>query len=257
MLTLHNINFWAHNKQLLKDISCTARAGEFIIIVGTNGAGKTTLFDIIAGKHVAQQGNISIAGNDVTNLQEQQRATHITRVFQDTNLNTVGTLTVAQNLALAQLRTRPARLITHVRSFDRTAGKLLVQSCGMDHTILDQPMSTLSGGQRQLLAFAMATQYTPKLLLLDEPTAALDPQAATTLLKHVINYVKNHRVTTLLITHDPQIALTLGDTIWVLDQGSISKTYTTQGKASLKPKDLVGQIDYNTLQRSIQSHWNC
>jgi ATP-binding cassette subfamily B protein len=103
---------------------------------------------------------------------------------------------------------------------------------------------SLSGGQRQLIAFVMATQLIPKLLLLDEPTAALDPQAATTLLKHAGRFITSHRVTTMMITHDPYIAMSMGNKIWVLENGVITKTFSAEEKKKIHPNELIGHIDY-------------
>ena len=105
-------------------------------------------------------------------------------------------------------------------------------------------MNSLSGGQRQLIAFVMATQLIPKLLLLDEPTAALDPQAATTLLKHAGRFIKDHKVTTMLITHDPYIAMSMGNKIWVLENGVIARIFSEEEKKNLHPDELIGHIDY-------------
>jgi putative ABC transport system ATP-binding protein len=108
-------------------------------------------------------------------------------------------------------------------------------------------MNSLSGGQRQLIAFVMATQLIPKLLLLDEPTAALDPQAATTLLKHAGRFITSHRVTTMMITHDPYIAMSMGNKIWVLENGAITRTFSAEEKKKIHPNELIGHIDYAQL----------
>ena len=108
-------------------------------------------------------------------------------------------------------------------------------------------MNSLSGGQRQLIAFVMSTLHIPQILLLDEPTAALDPQAATKLLQFASSFIKQHKVTTLMITHDPHIALSMGNKVWILEDGKITKQYNEADKKSLNPDKLIGQIDYATL----------
>ena len=224
--------------------------GDFIVIVGANGAGKTTFFDTIAGKTIPQTGTITLDGVDVTKLSEQERSGMVTRLFQNTQLNSVGSFTVAQNLAMALYSRRNARLVDGMQAMPRAQAENIVKGLGMDVAILNKQMNSLSGGQRQLIAFAMATLMIPKILLLDEPTAALDPQAATKLLKYAAHFIKQHKVTTLLITHDPHIALSLGNKIWVLEDGTITKHYGVQDKNTLNPDQLIGQIDYAQLSSS-------
>ncbi len=215
--------------------------------MGANGAGKTTFFDTIAGKTIPQKGTITLDGIDVTKLSEQERSGMVTRLFQNTQLNSVGSFTVAQNLAMALYSRRNARLVDGMQAMPRAQAENIVKGLGMDVAILNKQMNSLSGGQRQLIAFAMATLMIPKILLLDEPTAALDPQAATRLLKYAAHFIKQHKVTTLLITHDPHIALSLGNKIWVLEHGAITKHYGVQDKNTLNPDQLIGQIDYAQL----------
>jgi putative ABC transport system ATP-binding protein len=247
MLKLKNITVQFGQQKILHDLSCHAQPGDFIVIVGSNGAGKSTFFDTIAGKIRPALGTVTIDGKDVTHFNEQQRACMVTRIFQNTHLNSVGSLTVAQNLAIAQYSRRPAQLIDGMTSMPRALAEDLIRTIGMDTSILDKPMQALSGGQRQLIAFAMATQHIPKILLLDEPTAALDPQAATRLLQHARAFIKKHKVTTLLITHDPYIALNMGNKIWILQDGNIVQEYTSEQKKHLDPNKLIGQIDYAKL----------
>lgn len=249
MLRLEDINIWFNNNHILRNFSCTVDEGDFVVIVGANGTGKSTLFDTIAGKTKPLSGIITLQDEDVTQLSELQRSSMITRIFQNTELNSAGALTVWQNLALAHYSRRSARLADGMQVMPRDHAEKLVQGLGFNSAILDKSMKSLSGGQRQLIAFAMATQLIPKLLLLDEPTAALDPQAATRLLEHATKFIKQHKVTTLLITHDPHIALSIGNKIWVLEKGKITKQYSTEDKKNLNPDSLIGQIDYAKLAR--------
>lgn len=247
MLKLKNIDVWFGHNHILKDLSCDVQKGDFIVIVGANGAGKSTFFDTIAGKIKPKDGTISLEGSDITPFNEQQRAGTITRIFQNTQLNSVGSLTVAQNLAIAHYSRRRTRLVNGMQAMPREQAEKIMHTLGIDSSILEKPMNSLSGGQRQLIAFAMSTQLIPKILLLDEPTAALDPQAATKLLKYANQFIKHHKITTLLITHDPQIALSMGNKIWILEHGTISKQFDAHEKKNLNPDNLIGQIDYKNI----------
>jgi putative ABC transport system ATP-binding protein len=247
MLKLNKINVWFGNNHVLRDLSCEIEPGDFIVIVGANGQGKSTFFDTIAGKVKPASGTIVLDNNDITALNEQERAGLITRIFQNTQLNSVGSLTVQQNLAMAYYSRRSVRLVDGMQVMPRLKAEYLMRNIGMDVSILDKPMSALSGGQRQLIAFVMSTQLIPKILLLDEPTAALDPQSATKLLQYAARFIKEHAITTLLITHDPHIALSIGNKVWILEDGKISKQFGAQEKKNLNPDKLIGQIDYASL----------
>jgi putative ABC transport system ATP-binding protein len=247
MLKLNNIDVWFGSNHVLRNLSCDVEPGDFIVIVGANGQGKSTLFDTIAGKVMPTSGTITIDDVDVTNLDERERASMITRIFQNTQLNSVGTLTVHQNLAMAHYSRRSARFGDGMKAMPRERAEYLITSIGMDGEVLDKPMNALSGGQRQLIAFVMATQMIPKVLLLDEPTAALDPHSATLLLQYSAQFIRRHKVTTLLITHDPHIALSIGNKVWILEDGKISKQFNAEEKKTLNPDKLIGQIDYESL----------
>ncbi len=247
MLKLKNINVSFGNNHILRNLSCDVQPGDFIVIVGANGAGKSTFFDTIAGKIKPKNGSITLDNADITQLNEQQRSGMITRIFQNTRLNSVGSFTVKQNLAIAQYSRRNARLVNGMQAMPNERAEQLILNLGMDPSILEKPMNALSGGQRQLIAFVMATQLTPKILLLDEPTAALDPQAATKLLHYAAQFIKQHHITTLLITHDPHIALNIGNKIWILENGTISRQFSSEEKKNLNPDKLIGQIDYEKI----------
>lgn len=251
MLDLKNINVIFGTNHVLKDLSCTVDEGDFIVIVGTNGAGKSTLFDTIAGKVKPTSGSIVLDGVEITNTNEIQRASMITRLFQNPRLNSVGSMTVAQNLAMARYSRRSAQLVDGMNGLTADRATQILAPIGIDtQAILQKPMNSLSGGQRQLIAFIMSTQHAPKILLLDEPTAALDPQAATKLLTLAYQFTQKHKITTLLITHDPYIALSIGNKIWILQDGKITKQYGMEDKKNLTAHDLIGNIDYATLSDS-------
>jgi putative ABC transport system ATP-binding protein len=249
MLKLRNISVSFDKKEILKNISCTIESGDFIVIVGGNGAGKSTFFDTIAGKNIPDSGTILFNNQDITSINESSRAKFISRIFQNTHLNSVGTLTVLENLALSQLNNKKASFRHKTADMSNEKALELIQKIGLSESILHTRMSQISGGQRQLIAFVMATQQIPSLLLLDEPTAALDPQSATTLLVHATTFIKEHKITTLLITHDPYIAMTIGNKIWILENGQIIKTYEEEEKTKINdPNSLIGQINYSLLK---------
>jgi putative ABC transport system ATP-binding protein len=247
MLQLKDITVSLGNNDVLRNLSCHVEEGDCIAIVGANGAGKSTLFDTISGKILPNSGSIFLDKAEVTSLNEKKRSSMITRIFQNVNLNSVGSLTVAENLSLAHYSRRPARLVSGMKAMKRSQAEEIIHDLAMPLHILDTPMHYLSGGQRQLLAFTMAIQLTPKLLLLDEPTAALDPQAATKLLTHAARFIRAHKITTLLITHDPHIALSMGNKIWILKDGKISQQFNAEEKKLINPEQLIGQIDYAQL----------
>lgn len=247
MIKFENVSVTIDNKQILKNISCTINTGDFIVIVGPNGAGKSTFFDMISGKHIPTSGNIFLDGSNITNLNEQHRALFISRLFQNPQLNGVASMTVAQNLALSNYKDKTIALINGMEKFPAHLKEELEKLNLGSEKILQTPMKDLSGGQRQLLAFIMATILPPRLFMLDEPTAALDPQSATKLLQFAIKFINEHKMTTLLITHDPELALAIGKKIWILENGHITKQFDSQDIKNISTSDLIGHIDYSNL----------
>lgn len=160
-------------------------------------------------------------------------------------------MSVAQNLAMAHYSRRSVKLVDGMDGLTQEQLEQMLAPLQLDTaSILQKPMSALSGGQRQLIAFMMSTQHAPKILLLDEPTAALDPQAATKLLKLAHQFTHTHKITTLLITHDPHIALSIGNKIWILENGKITKQFEQSDKKNLHTDDLIGHIDYDALAQT-------
>lgn len=211
MLKVDTVSVMFGDTCILKDFSLEVRAGELVAVVGHNGAGKSTLFNVIAGATIPQSGTIWLDGEDITQTLESERALVISRLVQDVTLGSVGQMTVAENLCLASLKGKRVTLRAPNRRFIRElAQDILKPFCLGLEDKLDVPMAYLSGGQRQIIAFIMATLVKPKLLLLDEPTAALDPQSALRLLNFVNEYVKNHGIAALVITHDHAIARDFG-----------------------------------------------
>ncbi|HSC25021.1 MAG TPA: ATP-binding cassette domain-containing protein [Candidatus Babeliales bacterium] len=250
MIKFENVSVTINNKQILKNISCTINTGDFIVIVGPNGAGKSTFFDMISGKRIPTNGKILLDDTDITHLSEQHRATLISRLFQNPQLNGVASMTVAQNLALSNYKSKRVSLCNGMKKFPANLANELNKLNLGSEKILNTPMKDLSGGQRQLLAFIMATILPPRLFMLDEPTAALDPQSATNLLQFAVKFINEHSLTTLLITHDPELALAIGKKIWILENGQITKQFDTHDVIRLSAADLIGHIDYKNLMKS-------
>src|SRR5579872_7144980 len=247
MMQFKNISVTINGKEILKNISCTINRGDFIVIVGPNGAGKSTFFDMISGKRIPTGGTIICENTDITHVSEQQRAPFISRLFQNPQLNGISSMSVAQNLALSNYKGAIISLSNGMAKFPMHILEDLKHLNLGSKKILETSMKSLSGGQRQLLAFIMATAKPPKLFLLDEPTAALDPASATKLLQFALKWINEHAMTTLLITHDPELALTIGRKIWILENGTITKQYDQNDQKNLSAADLIGHIDYKKL----------
>jgi putative tryptophan/tyrosine transport system ATP-binding protein len=245
MLQLNHISKKFNGLSVLRAFSCTVNRGDFVVIMGPNGTGKTTLFDIITGKALPDEGTVFLDGIDVSSLPERKRAGFIGRLFQNTYLGSCSTLTVRENLAMATLKERQAGLKLGIKAFPEKAVADFLQPLNLEN-FLDVPMGALSGGQRQIISFIMAILKTPKLLLLDEPTAALDPKSATLLLSFAKKYAAEHNIPTLLITHDPWVAKYLGNRLWILEEGTIKREFGLE-KSTLDPQEFFHNIDYACL----------
>lgn len=248
MLQLINISKAFNGKNVLQQLSCQANNGDFIVIMGPNGTGKTTLFDLISGKTLPDSGSIIIDGIDCTKLSEKERAPYVGRLFQNTYLGSCATLTVRENLAMATLKERKAGLGVGVDAFPQWVIEdyLLPLQLNLE-SMLDVPMGALSGGQRQLISFVMTILHRPKILLLDEPTAALDPNSATQLLVFAKEYAKKNGMPVLLITHDPLVAKHLGNRLWILEEGRVKSEFGLE-KQGLNPEEFFHHIDYALLE---------
>ncbi len=250
MIKLENIDLYRNNKCILSNLSGTVQEGDFLIIVGPNGSGKTTLFDLFSGQLKPFSGSLYIDNQDVTNQSESERALLVSRLLQNPMSNGVFDCTVEENIMLSLTKGKIARL--RKASLDKWYQKVIddLTLFGFDaQKILQTKMKDLSGGQCQQIAFVMAmSSGVPRLLLLDEPTAALDPASATKLLKQVVYYIATYKVTTIMITHDPELALTLGTKIWIINNGTIDRQYNSKEETStLTPDLLIGKIPYSQL----------
>jgi putative ABC transport system ATP-binding protein len=225
----------------LQGVDLVVEPGAFVVVLGTNGSGKSTLLNAVAGTFVPDEGSVRLAGADVTGQPEHVRARSIGRVFQDPFTGTAPHLTVAENLALAELRATGGH--GPRRAVDRAARRQLaerVAALGMGlERRLDSPIGTLSGGQRQALTLLMATLVRPALLLLDEHTAALDPRSAAQVLRLTQEIIARDGLTTLLVTHSMQEAVRLGDRAIMMHQGRIVEDFRGARKRRLRVGDLL------------------
>ena len=224
-------------KTALSDVSLHVRPGDFISIIGANGAGKSTLFNAICGSFIVDSGRILLDGRDVTLTPEHKRAKVIGRLFQDPMRGSAPGMSIEENLVLAA---GEGGWLSRAGRRERQAfrDRLALLNMGLEDR-MKQPVGLLSGGQRQALTLMMATLSKPKLLLLDEHTAALDPGTAEKVLSLTTGIVEENRLTCLMITHNMQSALDLGNRTLMMDQGRIVFDTTGEERARLTVDDLL------------------
>lgn len=235
-------------KVALNGLSLHLKEGEFATIIGSNGAGKSTMFNAIAGAFYVDDGSISLGGENITFMPEYKRSKFIGRLFQDTIKGTAPGMTIEENMALAYLRTAGG-----TSSFSRISKKdkqffqekLALLDMGLEDR-LKQPVGLLSGGQRQALTLLMATMVPPKLLLLDEHTAALDPGTAAKVLELTEKIVRENRITCLMITHNMKQALELGNRTLLMADGRIVLDVADEERAQLTVDDLLKRFKEGT-----------
>lgn len=224
-------------KKALDNISIKVKKGDFISIIGANGAGKSTLFNAIAGSFITDSGKLVLDGEDITLLPEYKRAKQIGRLFQDPLRGTAPGMTIEENLALAAGH---GGWLSHINNADRKAFREKVSQLGMGlEDRMNQQVGLLSGGQRQALTLFMATYSMPKLLLLDEHTAALDPGTAEKVLKITKEIVEENGLTCLMITHNMQSALELGNRTIMMHHGRIIMDTEGEERSKLTVPDLL------------------
>ena len=229
----------------LNGIDLDVHNQDFITIIGSNGAGKTTLLNIIAGVYPPERGGrISIHGKDITNLSEPKHARYVARVYQDPHVGTAAKMTVEENLSLALLRGQPRGLRGAINKKRRQLFRetLALLELGLENR-LSTIVGTLSGGQRQALALVMATISNPAILLLDEHIATLDPKTAETVLQLTDLVVHREQMTTLMVTHNMEIALRYGNRLIMMHQGKIVVDMDEADKATLTISDLVRSFE--------------
>jgi putative ABC transport system ATP-binding protein len=230
-------------KIAIQQISLHLAPGDFITVIGSNGAGKSTLLNIVSGKLMTDIGMISIDGKNVTNVKEHKRAKMVGRVFQDPMAGTAPTMTIEENLAIAYMRTNKRGLKIGVakkrRDFFRE--KLETLHLGLENR-LGAKVGLLSGGERQALSLLMATFTEPKILLLDEHTAALDPSRAELITNLTKEIVQTYNLTTLMVTHNMQQALDLGNKLIMMDKGQIIFQADEEEKKKLTIEKLLAEF---------------
>jgi len=229
----------ANEVRALAGIDLSVPQGQFVTIIGGNGSGKSTLLTAIAGSFLLDAGSIRLDGRDLTRLAEYQRARWIGRVFQDPTLGTAADLSIAENLALAAQKGEGGHLrwaLGHAL-LEQLRGRLKELGMGLEDRLWT-PIGNLSGGQRQALSLLMATWHEPRLLLLDEHTAALDPKTATMILRLSEEIIRRGNLTTLMVTHSMQQAVNLGDRLLMLSGGRILHDFPPSEKRWLRPADL-------------------
>lgn len=211
-----------NERTALSDFSYHMDKGDFVTVIGSNGAGKSTLMNIISGSYTLDKGRIVLDGNDITALKEYQRAKYIGRLFQDPLRGTAPSMTIEENLGLAYSRGKKRSLSIGINKKDTEMfrEKLAELDLGLEDR-MKTPVGMLSGGQRQAITLLMATIVTPKLLLLDEHTAALDPVTADKVMKITQKIVSENSITTLMITHNIDNALSYGNKTILLSGGKL------------------------------------
>ncbi|MGZ3777492.1 MAG: ABC transporter ATP-binding protein [Mucilaginibacter sp.] len=212
---------------------------EFLVIVGSNGSGKTTLLNLVAGSVLPTSGTVHIDNNDVTKLVDYRRSEWIARVFQNPLSGTAPDLSILDNFRLAAIRTKAKGLKIGIDEKFKNRVKEKIASLGMGlENKIEQPMGTLSGGQRQALTLLMSVMDTCKVLLLDEPTAALDPKSATIVMETADKLIGEFGLTAILVTHNLKDAFNHGNRIIQMAEGRIIKDIDSKNKSILKQNDL-------------------
>lgn len=237
-------------KKALKSINLELEKGEFVTVIGGNGAGKSTLMNVISGILTPDVGDVWINGQKVTYLPEYKRAAYIGRVFQDPMAGTAPSMTIEENLAIAYSRIKKRKLKLGVTKKRREYFKelLLTLNLGLEDR-LNAKVGLLSGGERQALSLLMATFTEPDILLLDEHTAALDPSRAELITRLTEEVVKKYSLTTLMVTHNMQQALDLGDRLFMMDAGQIIFDVRGEEKQRLTIEGLLQEFQ---KRRGIQ-----
>ena len=245
MLDLKNIrktfnSRTVNEKVALNGVNLHLNEGDFVTMIGGNGAGKSTLVNAIAGVWPIDQGSIVLAGEDITHLPEHKRAALLGRVFQDPMMGTAATMQIEENLAIAARRGKKRTLKVGITRDEREEyrERLKVLGLGLESR-LTAKVGLLSGGQRQALTLLMATLNAPKLLLLDEHTAALDPKTAAKVLEITESIIAEKHLTAMMVTHNMNDAIRLGNRLIMMDEGRVVVDVSGEEKKHLHKADLL------------------
>ncbi len=241
-------------KVALDGLDLKLATGEFAVVIGSNGAGKSSMLNAISGALVLDSGNVVINGDDVTALPVYKRAARLARVFQDPMKGTAASMTVAENMLLAELRAtkRTLRQGLNARRLADYRERLALLGLGLENR-LNTRVDLLSGGQRQSLSLIMAVGGKPDLLLLDEHTAALDPRTADIVMQATVRAVEALKLTTLMVTHNMQHAVDFGHSVVMLDAGKVRLEISGQEKATVTVADLIGHFAVKTDRMLLAS----
>ena len=233
-----------NEKVALNGLNLSLDNGDFVTVIGGNGAGKSTMLNAVAGTWMVDEGQILIDGEDVTKLPEHKRAIYLGRVFQDPMTGTAATMEIQENLALAKRRGKRRLLAPGITKAEREEYVSLLAPLGLGlETRLTSKVGLLSGGQRQALTLLMATLKKPKLLLLDEHTAALDPKTAAKVLDLTETIVNRDRLTTIMITHNMRDAILHGNRLIMMWEGRVVLDIRGEEKKHLTVNDLLQQFE--------------
>ena len=232
-----------NEKKALSHLNLELRDGDFATIIGSNGAGKSTMFNAICGTFFADEGAVILDGKDITYEKEHKRSKYIGHLFQDPMKGTAPNMSIEENLALAYLRASTSRgkFFSRISQKEKQMfrEKLALLDMGLEDR-MKNPVGLLSGGQRQALTLLMATVVTPKILLLDEHTAALDPRTAEIVMKLTDQIVREKKMTTVMVTHNLRYALEYGDRILMMHQGKIVLDKVGEEKNQLNTDEIMG-----------------
>ena len=229
-----------NEKRAIDGLDLTLEDGDFVTIIGGNGAGKSTTLNLIAGVFPADQGSIILDGVDITRLPEHKRAKYLGRVFQDPMMGTAATMGIEENLALANRRGQRRTLRPGITAQEREKFRKQLAALGLGlEDRMTSKVGLLSGGQRQALTLLMATLKKPRLLLLDEHTAALDPKTADKVLQITEEIVARDKLTTLMVTHNMKHAIQYGNRLIMMDAGTVVVDIRGEEKKNLTVRDLL------------------
>lgn len=242
-------------KIAIDEITLHIREGDFVTVIGSNGAGKTTLLNLTAGTYLPDQGRITLDDQDVTNLPEHRRSRFLGRIFQDPLMGTAASMTIEENLAMADLRGMHRGLRRGVNKPRREYYKEILKALelGLEDRLRDS-VSLLSGGQRQSLTLLMATLTLPKLLLLDEHTAALDPKTGKKVIELTEKIVTENRLTTIMVTHNMQQAIRYGNRMIMLHEGRVQYDIEGEEKRTLTVEEVVKRFGAELKDETLLCH---
>lgn len=241
LLAAQNVTWFLPDsaQPLLQDINFSVETGQWVILLGTNGCGKSSLVKLLNGTHATSQGTLCFEGVPASATWLRRQSSHIATLSQDVHRSAFGSLTIAQNLQLAQLKNKPLFSFNKKNMSAQEATDWFVRLIPTLADKLHQRVDTLSGGERQLVGLALCLLCPPKLLLLDEHTSALDPIASAYVMKQTFELVHRYKITTVMVTHRLEDAMQYGDRLWVMHQGRIVQDMDATQKRALSKADLL------------------